>query len=151
MFATAHPARMARCAPLVAVALLTTIAASTPATAADDWPVLRQGRWQFDRTIEGMGPAPQKISRTECIDPTANLRRQQEQLAKSGCTFTPVTRRGDEYRYGATCRMGKMSTRSESVLTVHGTDAYTLRVSSTVDGESTKEVLVAKRVGDCGK
>lgn len=122
-----------------------------PAAAAEDWPVLSQGRWRFDRTIEGTGPAPQKISRTECIDPTANFRRQQEQLAKAGCTFTPLTRRGNEYRYTATCRMAGTSTTSESVLTVDGPDAYTLRVSSQVDGKATREVLVAKRVGDCAK
>ena len=122
-----------------------------PAAAADDWPVLRQGRWQLERTIEGMGPTPQKISRTECIDPTANFRLQQERLGRAGCTFTPLTRRGNEYRYGATCRMAGTSTTSESVLTVESPEAYTLRVSSQADGTATKEVLVAKRLGDCRK
>ena len=136
-----------RLIPIVAcVALL-----GHAAAVAEDWPALRQGRWQFDRTIEGMGPSPQKVSRTECIDPTANFRRQQEQLTKAGCTFTPLNRRGNEYRYAATCRMAGTSTESESVMTVQGPDAYTLRVSSTVGGKATREVLVAKRLGDCAK
>ncbi len=139
-------------AVLLIASLLACLAlAPSSATAADDWPVLRQGLWRFDRTIEGMGPAPRKVSRTECIDPTANFRRQQEQLGRAGCTFTPLTRRGDEYRYGTTCRMAGTSTTSESVLTVEGPEAYTLRVSSQVDGQPTKEVLVARRVGDCAK
>jgi hypothetical protein len=140
-------------APVRLIPVVTCVAllAHAAAAAAEDWPVLRQGRWQFDRTIEGMGPSPQKVSRTECIDPTANFRRQQEQLAKAGCTFTPLTRRGDEYRYAATCRMAGTATASESVLTVGGSDAYTLRVASKVDGKPTREVLVAKRLGDCVK
>ena len=135
---------------LVSCAAVVALAASPSAT-ADDWPVLRQGRWQFDRTIEGMGPAPQKVQRTECVDPTDRFRRQQQQLAKAGCTFSPIVRRGDEYRYGALCRMAGTTTTSESVLTVTGPDGYTLRVASVVDGQATKEVLVAKRIGDCAR
>jgi len=133
--------------------LLTCIAlcAHAAPVPAQDWPVLRQGRWQFDRTIEGMGPAPQKVSRTECIDPIANFRRQQEQLARAGCTVTPPARRGDEYRFTARCTVAGTATVSESVMTVNGTDGSTLRVASTVDGKATREVLVARRLGDCTK
>lgn len=140
------PAVRIRC--LLACVALLAHAAPLP---AQDWPVLRQGRWQFDRTIEGMGPAPQKVSRTECIDPTANFRRQQEQLARAGCTVTPPTRRGDDYRYTARCTLAGTATVSESVMTVTGPDGYTVRVASTVDGKATREVLVARRLGDCTK
>lgn len=147
-----RPVHVGRVAPVAPVALVALVAlAASPSAVADDWPVLRQGRWQFDRTIEGMGPAPQKVQRTECVDPTDRFRRQQQQLAKAGCTFSPIVRRGDEYRYGARCRMAGTTTTSESVLTVTGPDGYTLRVASVVDGQATKEVLVAKRVGDCAR
>lgn len=129
----------------------TLLAPAAPAAAADDWPKLRQGLWQFDRTIDGMGPSPQKVSRTECLDPTANFRSQQQQLTRAGCTFTPVTRRGNDYRYGAACKLGGASVVSESVLTVASPEAYTLRVSSNTAGKVSKEVLTAKRVGDCAK
>lgn len=123
----------------------------TPPAAADDWPVLTPGRWQFDRTMEGMTPTPQTVHRTECVDPTGRFRSQQQQLAKAGCTVSPIVRRGNEYRYSASCRMAGTTTVSESVLTVDSPGSYTLRVDSKVDGKTTREVLVARRLGECTK
>jgi hypothetical protein len=101
-----------RLAPAIAATACcaTLLALAAAAAAADDWPRLRQGLWQFARTIDGMGPAQQKVARTECLDPTANFRSQQQQLTRAGCTFTAVTRRGNGYWYNASCKMGGMST-----------------------------------------
>jgi hypothetical protein len=134
---------------LGAVALLASLAA--PPVAADEWPALRAGRWQFDRTIESSGPTPGKVSRTACVDPTADFSRQREQLTRAGCTFSPVVRAGNVYRYSADCRMAGVASRSESVLAVDGTDSYTLKVESRTDGSSSRETLIARRIGDCAR
>lgn len=118
---------------------------------ADDWPTFKPGLWQFDRTMEGMGPAPQKVSRKECVDPTADQKSQQAKLAKGGCVFSPIVRTGTTYRYSATCKMAGMTTTSKSLLEFQSAEAYTVTVDSTMDGERSHEVLVARRLGDCAK
>jgi hypothetical protein len=45
--------------------------------------------------------------------------------------------------------MQGMSGTSKSVLSVTGDSAYTLRVESDFGGEATRELLTAKRLGDC--
>jgi hypothetical protein len=77
------------------------------------------------------------------------MKRQNEMLTKGGCRFTPVTRSGNAYSYSATCKMQGMSGTSKSVVTVDGDSAYALRVESDFGGESTREVLRARRTGDC--
>jgi hypothetical protein len=92
-----------------------------------------------------------KVSRTECTDPTADQKDQQTMLTEAGCLFTPLTQTGKTYRYSATCKMGGMSTKSDSVLEAESPEAYTITVDSTVDGSKTHEVLRARRIGDCAK
>jgi hypothetical protein len=118
---------------------------------AADWPTFKPGNWTFDRTMTGPGPTPEKLSRTECIDPTADQKRQQAMLGKAGCQFTPLTQTGKTYRYSATCKMAGMTTQSDSVLVVESAEAYTITVDSIVDGSKTHEVLRARRIGDCAK
>jgi hypothetical protein len=122
-----------------------------PAIAADEWPALRQGMWDFNRSIEGMAPGgqPKVVETRRCLNPTEEFRRQKEMLTKSGCTFTPVTRSGNVYTYSATCKMQGMSGTSKSVLTAEGDSAYTLRVDSDFGGQPTRELLKARRTGDC--
>jgi hypothetical protein len=125
--------------------------AAAPAVAADEWPALRHGMWEFSRAIEGMTPGgPPKVVETKrCINPTDEFRRQKDMLTKSGCTFTPVTRAGNVYTYSATCRMQGMAGTSRSVLTAEGDSAYSLRVDSDFGGKPTRELLKARRIGDC--
>lgn len=136
---------------LAAIASAVLLAWAVPTAMADDWPAFKPGLWQFDRTMEGMGPAPQKVTRQDCIDPTADQKAQRTRLAKVGCVFSPTVQSGKTYRYSATCKMAGTTTTSNSVLEFQGTDAYKLTVDSTIDGMKTHEVLVARRVGDCPK
>ena len=145
----ATPTRPSATARVFATIVLA--ACSVSMALATDWPVFRPGQWQFDRTMNGTGPAPQKISTAECVDPTADQKEQQAMLAKAGCQFTPLTQSGKTYRYSATCKMGGMTTTSVSVLTVASAEAYTITVDSTTDGSKSHEVLRARRVSDCQK
>lgn len=132
--------------PMAAVAML----AASVALAADR-PTFKPGNGGFDRTITGMGPAPKKVSTTECTDPTADQKSQQAMLAKAGCRFTPLTQSGRTYRYSAACAMAGTTTKSDSVLEVESAEAYAITVDSLVDGQKTHEVLRARRIGDCAK
>jgi hypothetical protein len=44
-----------------------------------------------------------------------------------------------------------MNSRSTSVMTVAGESSYTIEIDVVTDGQSSKELLVAQRVGDCTK
>ena len=48
---------------------------------AADWPAFKPGQWRFERTMDGTGPTPQKISKTECVDPTADQKAQRDMRA----------------------------------------------------------------------
>ena len=147
MRAAAPVSRVPRGLLPVAVAL-TTLAA--PAlTIATDWPDFKPGLWRFDRTIEGTGPHPQTVERTECVDPTAAEKRQQARLAQAGCVYSPVVRKGSTYQYSATCRVGAMTAASNSTLVAQKREAYTITIESVVGTVRTREVLTATRLGDC--
>lgn len=121
------------------------------AAASEEWPALRHGLWQFDRSIEtvGKGGRPQTVQTRSCTSPTDEMKRQNETLSRAGCKFSPLARAGNVYTYSAACKMQGMSGTSKSVLTVDGDSAYTIRVESDFGGEATRELLQARRTGDC--
>lgn len=138
-----------RISPVLSAALLLAFA-SAPASGAD-WPTFKPGQWTFERTMTGTGAVSDKVSTTECTDPTADHKEQQAMLTKAGCQFTPLTQSGKTYRYSATCKMGGMTSKSDSVLEVESAEAYTITVDGTVDGTKSHEVLRARRTGACAK
>jgi hypothetical protein len=137
---------MIRCISITAL-----LAFSVGSATAADWPTFKPGNWTFDRTMTGPGPTSEKLSRTECTDPTADQKEQQAMLTAAGCKFTPLTQSGKTYRYSATCKMAGMTTQSDSVLEAESAEAYTITVDSIVDGSKTHEVLRARRIGDCSQ
>jgi hypothetical protein len=122
-----------------------------PPASAADWPTFKPGQWSFERTMSGAGAPTDKVSTTECTDPTADQKEQQAMLTKAGCQFTPLAQSGKTYRYSATCKMGGMTSKSDSMLEVESAEAYTVTVDSTVDGKKSHEVLRARRTGDCSR
>lgn len=135
--------------PLLVISVATLLACAVGTATAADWPTFKPGNWTFERTMTGPGSTSEKLSRTECTDPTADQQEQQVMLTEAGCKFTPLTQSGKTYRYSATCKMAGMTTQSDSVLEVESAEAYTITVDSIVDGSKTHEVLRARRVGDC--
>ena len=118
---------------------------------ADDLPALRQGMWNFQRTVAG-----KKIESTKCASPTEDMKTMSAKLEKSGCRMSPVKKSGNVFTYTADCSMkmptgATMNSRSTSVLTVESDSSYRLEVDAVTDGQASKERLVAKRVGDCPK
>lgn len=144
------PTSLPRTLLLARLAWLAALAASGISLAlAADWPSFRPGQWQFDRTMEGAGKEPQKVTETRCVDPTADQQSMRDKLTRIGCTFSPVTHSGTTYRHTATCKMAGMTTTSDSVLEMKGTDGYTVTIDSVTGNSRTHEVLTARRVGDC--
>ena len=131
-------------------ATLISMLASGPVL-ADDLPLLRQGLWKFERTVAG-----KKIETTKCASPTEDMNKLNATLEKSGCRFSPVKKSGNVYTYTADCSMkmpngATMNSRSTSVLTVAGESSYKIEIDIVTDGQASKELLVAHRVGDCTK
>jgi hypothetical protein len=136
------------------VATLTAILMSTllcgPAL-AEDLPTLRQGLWKFQRTVGG-----KQIETTKCASPTADMKKMNAMLEKSGCRFSPVKKSGTVYSYTADCSMkmpsgATMNSRSTSVMTVVSESSYKVEIDVVTDGQASKELLVAQRIGDCPK
>jgi len=133
-----------------ATAILISALASGPVL-ADDLPALRQGMWKFERTVGG-----KKIETTKCASPTEDMKTMNATLEKSGCRFSPVKKSGNAYTYTADCSMkmptgATMSSRSTSVMTVAGDSSYKIEIATVTDGQASKELLVAQRIGDCKK
>ncbi len=125
--------------------------ASAPAY-GDEPPVLRQGLWQFERTVGG-----QKLQAQECVDPNEGMKRQNALLEKSGCTFSPGNRAGKTYTFTVDCSIKPpgggtaVTVHSTSVMTVESDSAYKVEITTTGAGTSTPELLLARRLGDCTK
>ena len=84
------------------------------------------------------------------------MKKMNAKLEKSGCRFSPVKKSGNVFTYTADCSMrmptgNKMTSRSTSVMTVAGDASYRVDIDSVTDGQASKELLVAQRVGDCKK
>jgi Protein of unknown function (DUF3617) len=118
---------------------------------ADEWPTLRAGMWEFDRTIETSGASakPKAISTKSCTNPGDDMKKQNEMLTKAGCVFSPVNREGNTYAFSAVCKLPGASGTSKSVLNIESDSAYTIRIESDLGGTPTRELLIAKRIGTC--
>jgi len=137
-------------APVCFAAVLAATLASGAAS-AEDLPAFRAGMWEFDRTIEAAATPgkPQTIQSRKCINPSDDMKKQNEMLTKMGCKFTPVSRAGNTYSYSAVCSIQGAAGTSKSELTAEGDAAYVIRVESNLGGAPSRELLRARRVGDC--
>ena len=119
---------------------------------AEELPNLRQGLWQFERSAAG-----QKMHTTQCTSPSQDMKRQNEMIEKrGGCKMSPLKRSGNTFTFSADCTLsapqGPVSFRSTSVMTVESDSAYKIEVTtSDALGPTGKELLTARRIGDCAK
>jgi len=135
----------ARCGVVLATAL------ATSGTTAADFPPLRAGMWEFNRSVEGAagGGAPSSFTSKKCTDPAADMKASNERMKQAGCKLSPTTQNGSTYSFSAECQIQGTAMKSESQLTVAGDSAYTVRIVSNANGRTTRETLSARRVGDC--
>jgi hypothetical protein len=133
--------------------LFLTLALAARSAGAEDPPPFRQGMWEFDRSA-----GPQRMHKTECTNPSEDMKRQNEMMAKAGeCKFSAPQRSGSTYTFSAECNMQgpqgqRINFRSTSVMTVESDSAYRIEVTTTGGpGPPGKELLTARRIGDCTK
>ena len=136
----------------VATITLASALAITAQAFAQEWPSLRHGMWDITRTMHAPGGgAPKTVTAKRCMDPAADWQRQNAQLTQAGCTFTPSKRSGSTYTFSSSCNVMGVSSTTTTTIVVESDGAYTLTVEGKTDGEPTKEVMKAKRIGDCAK
>ena len=117
---------------------------------AEDFPKFRPGLWEFKRSIEGAKGTTKPITTElqQCTDPTQNFTKRGE---LPGCKLSPMTRKGSTYSFTADCNIRGVDVHSGSATVVESDSAYKLTIETTAGDRRTKEVLVAKRIGDCKK
>lgn len=126
---------------------------------AEDFPALRPGLWEYQRTIQRSDQAwvPKDVSERVCEDPNAALRKQTETFSKLGCTITSEKIDTENtYRMSAECSMKNgEKVVSHSVTTFDGDSVYTSVIDSSgwLAGAPVQfaERVIAKRIGDCVK
>ena len=133
------------------LAAITVVACATLA-AADELPSFQQGLWSFSSTVNAPGGGKPKVRTVrKCTNPTEDIKKKWEMLATKTCKFSPITRTGKFYKYSSSCEKNGLSLSTSSVITVESTSAYRVETVSHTNNQAQKEVIVAKRVGDCPK
>lgn len=138
---------------IVAFVAVFALAAAVPVgLSAQQWPVLKQGMWEFVRTIGAPGGGAGKtVTSKRCVDPTADMQRQNATMTKAGCTISAPTRSGNTYTFTSSCRMMGVTSNTKSTIVVESDSAYTLTVEGMTDGAPTRETLKARRIEDCSR
>ena len=62
-----------------------------------------------------------------------------------------MTHDGNRYSYSSACEKNGLMLQSRSVITVESNSAYRVETDSRTNSQAQKEVIMAKRVGDCPK
>jgi hypothetical protein len=127
------------------------------AASAEEFPTLRPGLWEYQRTTQRSDQAwvPKDIAEHVCGNPNDMLKKQTETFTKLGCTMTAERTEADNtYRLAAECvtKNGE-KIRSQSVTTFDGDSQYTSVIDSSgwLAGAPVQfaERVLAKRIGDC--
>jgi hypothetical protein len=122
---------------------------------AKDPPKFRAGLWQFDRTLEVNGTQTDrrltsnlliKPRETRCVDPTSALKRASGPLFMGTCKVTRSQPSDNEYVTITSCGSGDPV---KSELKVESDTAYTEIHEGKIGASTTKDIIVAKRIGDC--
>lgn len=146
-----RPIRHVRPSSRARLVLCAALAAVSSAVVADNPPVFKPGLWEFKRTVEDarLGGEPLELEDRRCADPTAEMRDTSDTLALQGCKVSPVSRAGNRYSFDYQCDMQGTRYESHSVITVESDGAYRAEITGRGGESSSKEVLRARRVGDC--
>jgi hypothetical protein len=134
---------------IIAGAMAVGLATLGPVCRAEELPQFRKGVWEFNRTMAGPSGRTQTVATKKCTSPTDDMKKQNDMLAKAGCKFSAVTRSGSSYTFTSQCSVQGVSAQSKSVISVDSDAAYKVDVESQQGGEKIKEILVARRIGDC--
>jgi hypothetical protein len=122
---------------------------------AKDPPRFRPGLWQFDRTLEVNGKETDrrltsnlliKPRETRCVDPTAAVKVASRPIFMGNCRVTRSQPNDNEYVTLTYCGRGDPV---KTELKVESDTAYTEISEGKIGASTTKDIVVAKRIGDC--
>jgi hypothetical protein len=143
----APASRSARRALFALAALAVGFAA---ATEAPQVPVFRQGLWSYQRVSETPGRGTQQpVSKNKCLDPSADLKKNLEQLKARNCTVSAISRTGNAYAWTVACPVNGETLQIRSVITVENDTAFREEMISRWGNQDSRSTLSARRVGDC--
>jgi hypothetical protein len=147
-FATRAPASRAARRALFALAALAVGLAT--ATEAPEVPVFRQGLWSYQRVSETPGRKTQQpVSMSKCLDPSADLKKNLEQLKARNCTVSAISRNGNAYAWTVACPLNGETLQIRSLITVENDTAFREEMSSRWGNQDSRSTLSARRIGDC--
>ena len=116
-------------------------------------PTFRKGLWRFFRTLEIV--KPQNIRHklleremTRCVDPTDAMKATFSSASIGSCHSSRPEKVSNKYIFANRCDfMGPVST----IITVQSDEAYTEVNRVTVGKLPKTDLVIAKRIGDCGE
>jgi hypothetical protein len=150
---TAHRSGRARLAVAMAGVATFLISTSAPVKADEiEAPQFRKGLWSFERTLERIREAPhpnqllvqEKVTR--CVDPTLAMKAIFASPSIGNCNSSRPELINNRYIFAKRCDfMGPVRTE----ITVESLEAYTELNVLTVGSFPRKDIVVARRIGDC--
>lgn len=126
------------------------VTAAARVLGAEDLPTFQPGLWTFTINVVTPGSAlPHMQTMRRCANPSEDVRKKWQALAVETCKFSPVSHSGNRYSYSSTCQKEGMQLSLKATITVESDQAYRVDTESRTNNQVRKEVLVAKRDGDC--
>jgi hypothetical protein len=118
------------------------------ATAAAEYPVLKNGQWEIAMTGSSGGGAPR--TSTLCLDASTqkNMLEMGAGMRKEMCSKMDTRRDGARFYTDAECKMGNSVIKSKAVMTMSGDTAYHTESSATYDPPLLKDLHESKSVID---
>ncbi|HYX02245.1 MAG TPA: DUF3617 family protein [Reyranella sp.] len=135
---------MRRCLP----ALVLAVSFAGPA-AAIDLPTRKPGLWEIKMVLENSQVAPPAMQ--HCIDAaTDKLLHEKFSVGQESCSKHDISRSGSTFVIDSSCKFGNMATTTHAVFEGDFDSAYTVNVSTTLDGGVKKNMTMqAKWLGPC--
>jgi hypothetical protein len=129
--------------------LLLAAVAASPAAIAAELPAFKPGLWEFRRSVDGGDGRPAALTHEKCTSPTDDMRAKTESLAQAGCRPSPVTRSGNLYTFSLECELQGVAVKTRTLIRFESDSAYVVDAESKQGSRTTREHLVARRLGDC--
>ena len=140
---------------VLAIAAPVALFAATSACLAYDGPTFRSGLWKFERTLETNGEPTNRLQTsglpiaremTRCVNPTSAMKAQFTPQVFGACKAKNFRKTDGGYVFQKFCGSGAPI---ETQIDVKGDSAYTEINQGNIGKMSSKETVVAQRVGDC--
>jgi hypothetical protein len=146
---TIHRSKRARWSVIATLLISTTAPVQADVI---ETPQFRKGLWSFERTLERIREAPHQNqllvqeTMTRCVDPSLAMKAIFASPSIGGCSSSRPELISNRYIFSKRCDfMGPVRTE----ITVESDEAYTELNVLTVGNFPRKDMVVAKRIGDC--